>query len=90
MPSAERVGAFVRCPNGGSGPNYSCFFCFLRVHGGDSPCGCSTFRGATQRASICLPCAEALDQINDMATPIGRVAQALIRKADTAGRPTDD
>lgn len=79
------------CPLGKEGPRWTCYFCHVYVHGGHEECACSTFRekAITKRASICIPCAEAMDTLGED-TVLGRVHRMLVREADMAGRPSSD
>lgn len=79
------------CPLGKPKADYSCKFCHVYLHRGDSDCGCSELRReVTHYASLCHECAAAVDVL--MAdTPVGKVHRALARQAWFDGRgPGDD
>lgn len=78
-----------QCAAGVERPDYSCRFCNVRIHRGDSGCACSTFRDATLYASLCVDCADMLDMLT-ADTRLGRVHKALVHQADMAGRRSDD
>ena len=79
------------CPLGVSEADYPCNFCQIPVHRGDDRCRCSTFRQAVcQYATICGPCAAALDRLTDTATPLGKVHAALVREATFTFAHSDD
>jgi hypothetical protein len=78
-----------RCLKGGENPHYSCRFCRVPLHRGDSDCGCSEFRKVTSYASLCHECAGAVDVLMGP-TSIGRVHRSLVHEANLAGRPTSD
>lgn len=88
-PQAPSGSAPGLCPNGQPDPRWSCRFCHVRIHSGGDQCDCSTYREPTHGASLCTPCAKALDAL--MAdTTVGRVHRALVHAADMAGRPSSD
>ncbi len=68
------------CPEDKAGVNYSCRFCRVRLHSGDDPCFCSTYRPLTEYATLCIPCAKELD-ILTAGTRLGRIHQRLVRDA---------
>lgn len=77
------------CPKSKYNPNYSCRFCHTKIHRGDSSCGCSTFRESTNCASLCIPCAAALDLLTAN-TRLGIVHHELVRAEYFKNRHGDD
>jgi len=79
------------CSLGAPGADYDCRFCRVPVHRGGDRCPCSTFRQAVcQYASICGPCAAALDCLTDEATRFGTVHAAIVREATFTFAHSDD
>ena len=71
------------CPAGKPIPDmsYSCRFCHVRLHRGDSGCACSQMRpDVTLYSTLCVPCAESVDVLT-AETVIGRVHRALRHEA---------
>ncbi len=77
------------CPEGKDGSNYSCRFCRVRLHSGDDPCPCSTYRPLTSYATLCILCAKDLD-ILTADTRLGRIHRDLVDKAMFTFAPDDD
>ena len=86
--TTEQVTAL--CPNGQPDPGYSCRFCHVRLHRGDSGCGCSEHRPkVTYFASLCHTCAQCIDTLMEE-TPLGRVHRALVQEALMKYMPGND
>lgn len=80
----------VVCVEGKEGAGWACRFCRVRLHRGDDPCTCSAFREkVTAYASLCVPCAEAVDVLT-ADTRVGKVHRRLIQDAEVRYTHSDD